>query len=99
MRCFRRSTRLFASGSVLLLLWTAPLYGGASSAVLTTAIEAAVRARVGHLVTVTVSNMSGARLVRESSSMVAVPDPSARIGVPIRFVLAAGTAGSRTRIG
>jgi flagella basal body P-ring formation protein FlgA len=86
------------------LLLTAPLYGGPSaaldeSAALTNAIEAAVRARVGSASVVSVKNITGVRLVRESASLVAVPDPSARIGAPVRFVIAEGEFGARTRIG
>ncbi len=103
MKCSSRSTRLFVSGGLWLLLLTAPLYGGPTavheSSVLTNAIEAAVRARVGSTSVVTVSNITGLRLVRSSSSLVAVPDPSARVGSAVRFVLADGQAGARTRIG
>jgi flagella basal body P-ring formation protein FlgA len=87
-----------------LLLLTAPLYGGPSAAVdesaaLTNAIESAVRARIGGTSVVSVTKITGVRLVRESASLVAVPDPSARIGGAIRFVLASGEYGARTRIG
>jgi flagella basal body P-ring formation protein FlgA len=104
MKCSSRSTRSFVSGGLWLLLMTAPLYGGFSSpagesAALTNAIEAAVRARVGNQSAVTVTNITGVRLLHDAPSLVAVPDPSARVGAPIRFVLAAGDAGARTRIG
>ena len=103
MRCFSRSIRSFVSGGFWLLLLTAPLYGGPTAidepSALANAIESAVRARVGRSSVVTVTKISGVRLVRESSSLVAVPDPSARIGTAVRFVLAAGDAGARTRIG
>jgi|KBSSwiStaDraftv2_1062776.scaffolds.fasta_scaffold334888_1 flagella basal body P-ring formation protein FlgA len=104
MKCSSRSTRSFASGGFWLLLMTAPLYGGFSSpsgesAALTSAIESAVRARVGHTSVVSVTGITGVRMLHDSPSLVAVPDPSARIGTPVRFVLAAGDAGARTRIG
>ena len=104
MKCSSRSIKSFVSGGLWLLLLTAPLYGGPSAAVdespaLTNAIEAAVRARVGGTSVVSVTNITGVRLVRESSSLVAVPDPSARIGSAVRFVLATGDFGARTRIG
>jgi flagella basal body P-ring formation protein FlgA len=104
MRCSSRSIRSFVSGGFWLLLLTAPLYGGPSamvdeSAVLSNAIEAAVRARVGSASVVSVKTVTGVRLVRESASLVAVPDPSARIGSPVRFVIADGEFGARTRLG
>ena len=104
MKCSSRSIRSFVSGGFWLLLMTAPLYGGFSSAsgdtaVLTSAIESAVQARVGRASVVTVSTITGVRMVREAETLIAVPDPSARIGVPMRFVLATGDSGSRTRIG
>jgi flagella basal body P-ring formation protein FlgA len=103
MKCSSKSTRLFVSGGLWLLLLTAPLYGGPTAvhetSVLTNAIEAAVRARVGNASVVSVSKITGVRLVRASSSLVAVPDPSARVGAAVRFVLADGQSGARTRIG
>src|SRR5215510_14032046 len=103
MKCFSRSTKSFVSGGLWLLLLTAPLYGGPTAidepSPLANAIESAVRARVGASSVVTVTKISGVRLARESSSLVAVPDPSARIGTAVRFVLAVGDAGARTRIG
>jgi flagella basal body P-ring formation protein FlgA len=85
------------------LLLTVPLYGGptaiADSSALANAIEAAVRARVGSTSVVTVTTITGVRLVREPASLVAVPDPSARIGSAVRFVIATGESGGRTRIG
>jgi flagella basal body P-ring formation protein FlgA len=104
MKCSSKSIRSFVSSGLWLLLLTAPLYGGPSatvdeSAVLTSAIEAAVRARIGSASVVSVRNITGVRLVRESASLVAVPDPSARIGTPVRFVIADGEFGARTRLG
>ena len=104
MKCSSKSIRSFVSGGVWLLALTVPLYGGPSamvdeSAVLNNAIEAAVRARVGSASVVSVKTVTGVRLVRESASLVAVPDPSARIGSPVRFVIADGEFGARTRLG
>src|SRR5436190_23693794 len=101
MKCFPRSIRSFASSVLWLLLWSAPLYGGASAPIgngaaetelsspdaITRAIEKAVHAHIGTTATVSVSNLSGVRLARATSAFVALPDPSARIGVPVRFVL------------
>lgn len=103
MKCSSRSIRSFVSNGFWLLLLTVPLYGGptaiADSSALANAIEAAVRARVGSTSVVTVTAITGVRLVREPASLVAVPDPSARIGSAVRFVIASGEAGARTRIG
>jgi flagella basal body P-ring formation protein FlgA len=104
MRCSSKSIRSCVSGSFWLLLLTVPLYGGPSTEIdefpaLSRAIEAAVRARVGNSSVVSVTKMTGVRLVRDTSSFVAVPDPSARIGAAMRFVIAAGESGARTRIG
>jgi flagella basal body P-ring formation protein FlgA len=103
MRCSNRSIRSFVSIGVWLLLLTAPLFGGPTAvdepSALANAIEAAVRARVGATSVVSVTKITGVRLVREPSSLVAVPDPSARIGTAIRFVLATGDSGARTRVG
>src|SRR6476620_9876169 len=103
MKCSSRSIRSFVSHGFWLLLLTVPLYGGptaiADSSALANAIEAAVRARVGSTSVVTVTTITGVRLVREPASLVAVPDPSARIGSAVRFVIATGEAGARTRIG
>jgi flagella basal body P-ring formation protein FlgA len=103
MKCSSRSIKSFASIGLWLLLLTAPLFGGPTAvdepSALANAIEAAVRARVGGTSVVSVTNITGVRLVRESSSLVAVPDPSARIGSAVRFVLATGDFGARTRIG
>jgi flagella basal body P-ring formation protein FlgA len=112
MKCFRRLTRSFASLSVALLLWTAPLYSAVASpfaaggtetevsptAAIESAIQAAVHARVGQAVTVSVQRVSGVRVARAFTSLVAVPDPAGRIGAPLRFVLAEGTPG-RARLG
>ena len=103
MKCSSRSIRSFVSHGFWLLLLTVPLYGVpaaiADPSALANAIEAAVRARVGSTSVVTVTTITGVRLVREPASLVAVPDHSARIGSAVRFVIATGEAGARTRIG
>jgi flagella basal body P-ring formation protein FlgA len=103
MKCSSRSIRSFVSNGLWLLLLTVPLYGGptaiAEPSALANVIEAAVRARVGSTSVVSVTQISGVRLIRESASLIAVPDPSARIGSAVRFVLAAGDPGARTRLG
>jgi len=103
MKCSSRSIRSFVSNGLWLLLLTVPLYGGptaiAQPSALANAIEAAVRARVGSTSVVTVTTITGVRLVREPASLVAVPDPLARIGAAVRFVIATGEPGARTRIG
>jgi flagella basal body P-ring formation protein FlgA len=95
---------LFAETALTLLLCGTPLMaaeaGLASGDPITAAIELAVRARVGHSATVTVSSLSGVRLAADSKTLVAVPDPLARIGAPTRFLLSDGQRGaSRARIG
>ena len=103
MRCSSRLIRSFVSIGFWLLLLTASLFGGPTAvdepSALANAIESAVRARVGATSVVSVTKITGVRLVREPSSLVAVPDPSARIGTAVRFVLAAGESGARTRVG
>lgn len=104
MKCFSKSTRSFVSAAFWLLLLAPSLSGGFSSpasaaAALTGAIETAIRARIGAASVVSVTDITGVRMVREPETLVAVPDPSARIGAPVRFVLATGESGARTRIG
>lgn len=104
MKCLHRSIRLFARAGLILLLSSATLMaedgGPASRDPIATAIALAVRSRVGHGATVTVSSVSGVRLVADSQMLVAVPDPLARIGAPTRFLLSDGQPrGSRTRLG
>jgi flagella basal body P-ring formation protein FlgA len=103
MKCSSRSIKSFVSIGLWLLLLTAPLFGGPTAidepSALANAIEAAVRARVGSASVVSVTRITGVRLIRASSSLVAIPDPSARIGAAVRFVLAEGDPGARTRVG
>jgi flagella basal body P-ring formation protein FlgA len=104
MKCLPRSTILLAEIGLMLLLGYAPLAaaetGLASGDPVSAAIERAVRARVGRGATVTVSGVSGVRLAADSRTLVALPDPLARIGVPARFVLSDGQPrGSRARLG
>lgn len=98
MRCFRRSTRLFAS--VLIVSWLSAAQlesaGGAQDnggpGPVQPAIEASVKSRMGGAAAVSVALVSGMRLVG-STPVVAIPDPSARIGRPSHFVLVDGTPG------
>jgi flagella basal body P-ring formation protein FlgA len=106
MKCFRRSTRSFASGSLLLLLVIAPVYGDAtgmpptSRAAVVAAVEGAVRSRLGRRANVSVLEIADLRLDEQPGSLVAVPEPAARIGQPARFVISAmGPGGSRARVG
>lgn len=103
MRCFRRSTRSFASCTVLLVLATTPLEGRAATPSLdavSEAMTAAVHARVGRGATVAVEGITGLRMTTAARSLVAVPDPSAQVGAPVRFVLPDGASGrSRGRVG
>ena len=103
MRCSSRSIRSFVSIGFWLLVLSASLFGGPPAvdepSALANAIEAAVRARVGATSVVSITKITGVRLVRASASLVAVPDPSARIGTAVRFVLSAGESGARTRVG
>ncbi len=65
-----------------------------------TAIERAVRSRVGKDVTVSIANLSGVRVVASQGAIVAQPGPSARIGEPVRFVLFGERVGKpQARIG
>jgi flagella basal body P-ring formation protein FlgA len=59
---------------------------GAPAAV-TDAIAEAAQARLGKDATVSVWQVTGLRLREAADVLVAVPDPSARIGAPARFVL------------
>jgi flagellar basal body P-ring formation protein FlgA len=53
----------------------------------TAAIAQAAEARLGKDATVSVWQVTGVRLNEEADLLIAVPDPSARIGAPARFVL------------
>ena len=66
----------------------------------TRAIEAAVRARVGAVESISVADIGGVILESDPGQITAVPEPSARIGTPTRFVLMApGARGISTRVG
>ncbi len=90
MRCSSRSTRLFASISLAWLLATTPVFAGAGAVVAPAVVEAIVRAvqlRLGETATVVVASLEGVRLDRSAVSLVAAPEPAARLGGPVRFVL------------
>lgn len=106
MKCFLRSTPLSASALLTGWLATALLAGAgapvpaAPTAAVSTAIAQAVQARVGKHAAVSVWTITGVRVSGEPTTLVAVPDPSARIGVPARFVLSTREQGQRlTRVG
>lgn len=90
MRCSRRSTRLFASVSLVLLLLTTPVVAGngtSPDAAIADAIMRAVRLRMGNATTVVVSSLNGVRLAVASDTLLAVPEPASQLGAPVRFVL------------
>jgi flagella basal body P-ring formation protein FlgA len=93
MRCFRRSTRLFASGVAALVLALsagADARGGLddrTASVVSAALEAAVRASFGDAARVVVEAVDGVRLEGPAENLAAEPVPAARIGRPSRFLL------------
>ena len=110
MRCCRRSIPSFVSALLVALLAAPAGAAGpdetAASPAATEAVSAAIRraveARLGRDVAVSVWSITALRLADESQSafIVAVPDPSARIGQPVRFVLNRQLPGKRpTRAG
>jgi flagella basal body P-ring formation protein FlgA len=107
MKCCRKSTRWFASAAIVLLAGTAGLRAdtacdgaGPSGEHVRAAIEAAVRARVGQGARVSVVSCSQPAAAGELGPLVAAPDPSGRVGRPMRFVLSAVAPGRRpSRIG
>ena len=113
MKCSRRSTRLFASTGLALVLSTTPVLAGggagpaaahatAREAAIADAIVHAVQARLGRGATVVVASLSGVRLIAAADAMafVAAPEPGARLGRPVRFLLSGTQPGARTvRVG
>ena len=98
--------RLFASTSLALVLSTTTLFagGGAADAAITEAIVKAVQARLGRDATVVVSSLSGVRLSANAgasaATFVAAPEPAARLGRPVRFLLSSAQPGGQTlRVG
>jgi flagella basal body P-ring formation protein FlgA len=96
MRCFRRSTRSFASGVALLLALAAAaeargLPDGPPPDVIASAVsgalQAAARGHFGDGATVVVEAVDGVRLQGPAEHLVAEPAPAARIGRPARFLL------------
>jgi flagella basal body P-ring formation protein FlgA len=63
------------------------------------AIGEAAQARLGKDATVSVWQIAGVRLAADAEALVAVPDPSARIGAPARFVLSVQRRGQSIRVG
>jgi flagella basal body P-ring formation protein FlgA len=97
---------LFASTSLALVLSTPPVFAGTSAdAAIAEAIVQAVRVRLGRGATVVVSSLSGVRLVKSAAAagfdaFVASPEPGARLGRPVRFLLSSAQPGGRTvRVG
>lgn len=107
MKCSSRSTRLFASTSLALVLATAPVIAGgsASDRAIADAIVKAVRLRLGDGATVVVSSLNGVRLaagvtMADGATFVAAPEPAARLGRPVRFLLSDAQPGRRAvRVG
>lgn len=96
MKCFRRSTRLFASAGLVLVLATRSLTAGAGANThgpVADAIVRAVQLRLGSAATVAVSSLDGVRLAQSTTTLIAVPEPSARLGGPVRFLLSDGQPG------
>lgn len=101
MRCSLRSTRLFASTVLALLLATAPVFSGAAPpAAVADAITRAVQLRMGADVLVVVAALDGLRLTGAPTALLAVPEPASQLGGPVRFVLSDATPGrAPARIG
>lgn len=99
--------RLSASRRRLLpLLFSVSLSGSPVAAAVSTpdpvvaAIERAVHARVGREAHVEVSDVAVQPALLESATLAATPDPAARVGGPVRFVLTAAAPGRpRARVG
>lgn len=99
--------RLSASRRLLLpLLFSVWLSGNHVVAAVSTAdpvvaaIERAVHARVGRDARVEVSDVAVRPALLESATLAATPDPAARVGGPVRFVLTAAAPGRpRARVG
>lgn len=92
--------------SIVVLLALVPSAFAASAAeapvpaAVSTAIERAVRDRVGEAATIVVSQVSGVRLAPAVGTLLALPEPAARIGGRMRFRLSDVRPGaSPVRIG
>jgi flagella basal body P-ring formation protein FlgA len=90
---------LFGSFAVATLLSGTTLLaaGSATDQAIAAAIEQAVRARMGGNIIVRVTELTGVRVTAAADAIVAQPEPAAKIGAPIRFVLS--DRGSRGRVG
>ncbi len=94
MKCFPRSTRLSASCSVVLLLTAMTEAAGApNDRAIADAIERAVQARIGSTATVVVSSLDGVRITGDVEMLIAAPEPGARVGGPMRFLLSSARSG------
>jgi flagella basal body P-ring formation protein FlgA len=102
MKCSRRSTRSSAS-AVLALALTLLSPDAVSSATrdqtptAVAAVQASVLARIGGRAVVTVDEIVAVRIDAAAGTVVAVPEPAARIGRVARFLLAEKSAGGRVR--
>lgn len=80
-------------GSTLLALWlltcapAAATAGPPASSAVADAIARAVRGRVGTEAIVTVTNLAGVRINAEADVLLAMPEPAAKIGDRMRFLL------------
>lgn len=102
MRCSRRSTRLFASTLLALALTLQPADAavppaGDDTSRAVAAVRETVLARLGGRAVVTIDEIAAVRLEATAGAVVAVPEPSARIGRVVRFLLAEKSAGGRVR--
>jgi flagella basal body P-ring formation protein FlgA len=95
---------LFASTGLALVLSTTPVVAGGTDAAIAQAIVQAVQARLGSGARVVVSSLRGVRLLKSAEAangaFVAAPEPGARLGRPVRFLLSSARPGGRTvRVG
>lgn len=102
MRCSRRSTRSSASALLALALLLSQIAvtaaAGDEPSAAVAAVQASVLARLGGRGVVTVDQVAGVRMEAiAGGAVVAVPEPSARIGRVARFLLAERAAGGRVR--
>jgi flagella basal body P-ring formation protein FlgA len=91
------------STGVLVLVWSVSPAAGdltrgeAAFARVTAAIEAAVHTRIARGAVVSIGDLSGLRLTIDDGPVLARPDPSARVGMPARFVLVGSRADKTAR--
>src|SRR5262245_23039199 len=107
MRCCPRSTRSFANLAGVLLAATAIAGAGREATdssrpeePVRRAIARAVQSRLGPSAQISVDALSGVRLANGGLSLLATPDPTARIGRSAHFVLTGSAPGLNTvRVG